>query len=297
MSDKKDIEARRWCFTWNNYPYDWQDYIAKMNATYWICGKEIAPTTGTPHLQGYAEFKGSKRFSTLQKIHKSIQLIKCNGNSDQNYAYCSKDGNFEEFGERTKQGKRNDIDAAKELIENGGTLLDLAEDNFGTFLKYNKGLMMYKSLLDKKKAISRGFKPRTVKVYWGTAGAGKTRAAFADIAARGEEGNMFIVTPGVSGMWWSGYDGENNVILDDFKGHCPLAILLRICDGYPVQVQIHGGLVQMIAENVYITSNFPWWDWYGMDERHPQFRALERRLTQVFHFDKEFDPSNPGDYI
>jgi len=290
MSEER--QARRWCFTWNNYcKIRYKQVLEKLNASYYIIGFEKGES-GTEHIQGYAEFKTGKRFSTLIRVHSSIHWEICKGTADQNYEYCSKDGNFEEFGTRTEQGKRNDIEAAKELIQGGGTLLDLAEDNFGTFLKYNKGLMMYKSLIDKKKAISRGFKPRNVVVYWGDAGAGKTRAALADIASRNESDNMFIVTPGVSGMWWTGYDGENNVILDDFKGHCPLGLLLRICDGYPVQVQYHGGMIQMVAENIYITSNFPWWEWYGMDETHPQYRALERRLTIVQHFTKEFDPNN-----
>lgn len=51
-------------FTWNNFPEDWADVIrsrveavrVKFPLLKWIGGEEVAPTTGTPHIQGYVEF-------------------------------------------------------------------------------------------------------------------------------------------------------------------------------------------------------------------------------------------------
>lgn len=51
-----NVRVKRFCFTLNNYT---EDDIKKLQeyAQEWtqfaIIGKEIAPTTGTPHLQGY----------------------------------------------------------------------------------------------------------------------------------------------------------------------------------------------------------------------------------------------------
>lgn len=51
-----DARVKRFCFTLNNYNDDDLEKL-KEYAQQWcqfaIIGKEIAPTTGTPHLQGY----------------------------------------------------------------------------------------------------------------------------------------------------------------------------------------------------------------------------------------------------
>jgi hypothetical protein len=41
---------RRFVFTWNNYPSDYEDKLKALNASYLIAGREVAPTTGTKHL-------------------------------------------------------------------------------------------------------------------------------------------------------------------------------------------------------------------------------------------------------
>ena len=52
------------CFTINDYS---EEDIQEMKmfgteyCTYIVFGKEIAPSTGTPHLQGYAELVGRGR--------------------------------------------------------------------------------------------------------------------------------------------------------------------------------------------------------------------------------------------
>ncbi len=50
--------------------------------------KEIA-STGTPHLQGYLEFKEKKR--PLNLFPKGAHWAKAKGNTDQNFKYCNKD--------------------------------------------------------------------------------------------------------------------------------------------------------------------------------------------------------------
>jgi hypothetical protein len=88
---KRCNEAKRWCFTWNNYPNDWEEIMApKIDGLQWIAGKEIGES-GTPHLQGYLEFVHKKRPSTLN-LPKEIHWEAAKGNRTQNIAYCTKDG-------------------------------------------------------------------------------------------------------------------------------------------------------------------------------------------------------------
>lgn len=44
--------CRSWCFTWNNYPAAYQPVLDQLDVRYLCVGEEIAPGTGTPHLQG-----------------------------------------------------------------------------------------------------------------------------------------------------------------------------------------------------------------------------------------------------
>lgn len=65
MQTAKDIRARAWHLVWNNYPEDaidrlkaLEDKVVRLHV-----GKETAPTTGTPHLQGHVRFKNPIRLS------------------------------------------------------------------------------------------------------------------------------------------------------------------------------------------------------------------------------------------
>jgi len=88
-------QSRRWLFTTNNP--DHQAY-AKLHAlgpevTYLIFSDEVAPTTGTPHLQGYVVFKTNFRFRAAKsKLPAGSHVTKANGTSEENRDYCTKDG-------------------------------------------------------------------------------------------------------------------------------------------------------------------------------------------------------------
>ena len=92
---KKTINpAKRWCFTLNNYTDDEICSIVPIitkKCSIGIIGKEVGEN-GTPHLQGYIEFKSKTRPLTHFKS-KRIHWEKCKGNRDSNIEYCSKEGN------------------------------------------------------------------------------------------------------------------------------------------------------------------------------------------------------------
>lgn len=84
-------QAKRWLFTLNNPDQDDPaDMIQYKYVDYMIMGKETCPTTGTPHIQGYAIFKDPQRISSLKKILPRAHWEKANGTPQQNINYCSK---------------------------------------------------------------------------------------------------------------------------------------------------------------------------------------------------------------
>lgn len=91
-SVKKVNPAKRWCFTLNNWSKD--DFCSicstiKDKCSIGIIGKEIGEQ-GTPHLQGYIEFKTKARPKSKFECDK-IHWEKCKGNREENITYCSKD--------------------------------------------------------------------------------------------------------------------------------------------------------------------------------------------------------------
>lgn len=62
--------AKDWCFTINNYAeqsYELLVSILKPACNYFIIGKEKGEKEGTPHLQGFAQFKKKVTFKTVKR--------------------------------------------------------------------------------------------------------------------------------------------------------------------------------------------------------------------------------------
>lgn len=98
VKSKRISASRRWCFTLNNYTE--KDMVALVEKfkgfdLHYIVGKEVCPSTGTPHLQGYIESKGKLCFRPMEKFMTTkVHWEKCKGSRDENVKYCSKDGDY-----------------------------------------------------------------------------------------------------------------------------------------------------------------------------------------------------------
>nr|AQU11779.1 replication protein [Cruciviridae sp.]AQU11781.1 replication protein [Cruciviridae sp.]AQU11783.1 replication protein [Cruciviridae sp.]AQU11785.1 replication protein [Cruciviridae sp.]AQU11787.1 replication protein [Cruciviridae sp.] len=68
----------------------------KPNFRYLVCGFEIAPSTGTPHMQCYVNFSTPVKWETFKNVVYPNHFDKCNGTPVQNMQYCKK-------GEQSKQ--------------------------------------------------------------------------------------------------------------------------------------------------------------------------------------------------
>lgn len=103
---KRMSRAKNWCFTLNNYVDADQDRLRTLAASeqvaFLVFGREVGES-GTPHLQGYIEFRVRKRLRQVkdlvgQRAHLEIRR----GTGPEAREYCLKDGDFEEFGEMTQ---------------------------------------------------------------------------------------------------------------------------------------------------------------------------------------------------
>ncbi len=136
-------KMRSICFTLNNYTDG--DLVAIQASDlykYGIVGKEVGES-GTPHLQGYLQLKKQTRAKATQKALSALcagtpWLVPAKGDAKANRIYCSKDGDFVEWGEATTKGKRMDLVAMKDAIYDGADWETLANEHTSAHARYHK---------------------------------------------------------------------------------------------------------------------------------------------------------------
>lgn len=134
-------------FTLNNWTPEQrvklQGAVGVCGVKYIVMGEEIAPSTGTPHLQGYLQ----ANHDIKNRFHKSFEIFvaKQMGTSEQASEYCKKDGTFFEAGEmehidapKKRQGARNDLKELQDAIDKGMTYDEICDTHFETAAKFHK---------------------------------------------------------------------------------------------------------------------------------------------------------------
>ena len=91
--------SKNWTFTINNYTPDTETHLQTLakepRVTFLVYGREVAPTTGTPHLQGYIKYSDRKRLGYVNKdLGNKAHCEAAQADSYQNIRYCTKDKNF-----------------------------------------------------------------------------------------------------------------------------------------------------------------------------------------------------------
>jgi len=156
-SEPRGQQGCNWCWTLNNYTdeeiLDLRSLAWDPSVSYCVWGKEIAPTTGTPHLQGFIQFKSNKRLNAVINFmpRRCAQIQKSRGTAHEGAVYCQKEGDYEEYGtpppvkftkggQTTKKQWEDALAAAKE-----GRIDDIPASMliryYGTFLKIKKDYM------------------------------------------------------------------------------------------------------------------------------------------------------------
>lgn len=81
---------RSYCFTWNNYTPSYAAKFDGLECRYIVAAEEVAPGTGTPHLQGYIVWTHGKSVSAVRSILRGCHVEVAKGTHSQNDSYCRK---------------------------------------------------------------------------------------------------------------------------------------------------------------------------------------------------------------
>jgi len=280
---------RSWCFTLNNYNeheiLQLQKWIESY-CNYGIFGKEIAPDTGTPHLQGYLQRKSPGTLSALKRVSQRAHWEVAKGSADQNQEYCSKGGDVWTFGEYKGQGARTDLVSVKDNILSGVSVDSIVLDNPMLYHQYGRTLNKIEDL-----AMRRKFRTEMTRGiwYWGPTGVGKSHMAF-----DGFKPETHYVYPNDNG-WWDGYTQQDIVILNDFRGEIPYGFLLQLVDKWPVSVKRRNREpLPFTSKTVVVTSSLRPEDVYhGVVSRDDNIAQLMRRF-ELIHL---FGPGNGTEVV
>jgi len=266
------IQSVNWCFTDFVMDNDWEEIYKKDDNIRYICyGSEICPITKRKHYNGWIQFTKRLRLCGVKKVCRSkvIHVESCRGTEEANDRYCKKDGDWKTFGEFITQGKRTDLDSLKKIVDDGGTLKDIADENFKIFIQYNRGFQEYKKIVDKSRRKCFR-KVKTIHIH-GKTGLGKTRKAM------GYSDDTYKIQ-GNALKWWDGYDGEKVLVIDEYDSQIPCTELLGILDGYQLRLPIKGSFTYANWETVIITSNYRK---LHRNARKMHRNALKRRITET----------------
>lgn len=278
--------GRYWCWTLNNPSPEEEKGLPDTAAdacVYLIFGRETG-ATGTPHLQGYLELPtklrrgGVAKLQGLSRAHLELRQ----GTQEQAITYCKKEGDFVDFGTpvASKQGRRSDLDSIKHDIDEGKSMEFIADTYFADFVRYYKGLSAY---INTKPAPFR--LSLTVTVIHGPSGTGKTRLVYE------REPNLYICADS-SLQWFDGYNGEEAVLIDDFRGvsFARAGFLLQLLDIYPLRVPIKGSFAVWKPLRIYITSNNA--PPFCSDLGH-ELAPILRRITKIIDLQEPVDFNDP----
>lgn len=288
---RKRIQLRHICFTTNNPKYE--DYLKLYqlvtDATlvkYAIIGLEKAPTTGTEHLQGYISFTGVREFNVVKaSIPTGSHIEAAKGDAKANQAYCSKEGDYQEFGTLPQPGKRGRLELATTAIKEGKPMVEIAQEFPEQFVRYYRGFRELETILKPQLALERE-RPQ-VSVYVGLSGTGKSRRAMDEAIATGTVYEKMAAT----GKWWPRFNGQKCVIFNDYYGEIPYAELLSLLDRYGGIVEQKNGDCVFNATHIWFTSNKHVNTWYPKQD---DMSALFRRITKYETMDAMGAP--PRDY-
>lgn len=251
--------SRNFCFTWNNYDDVNVELVLNLVnpaenkicqlAQYVCVGKEKAPTTGTPHLQGFIHFAQPQGLKRIQNVFNPAHVEICKGTAEQNIRYCKKEDDWLERGHppMTQKEKGEKGGEYWEEILASARADDMEAIPAQALIQHGSALRYYRDEESKK----RKFEDSEDQMLWyyGESGTGKSRKA------REDHPEAYLK---MCNKWWDGYEHHEVVLIEDLdvKHECLAHHLKLWADRYPFLAEYKGGAKKIRPKLIIVTSNW-----------------------------------------
>lgn len=292
QASKKVTRTRSYVFTLPN-PTD-EDKLTALpeKFTVFAYALEIAPTTGTPHLQGFLRCKNPVRCSAIIKYFNSRAHVEpMYGSFKQSAAYCSKTDELVILGEMPMEKS----DQGQQQKDRWHDIMALvkAHDYATLERKYPR-----EWLLHGKKWI--GYKtPTTAPIeapkdalenYWAYGPTGTGKSSQIRLWCKQQEVPYYLKK---MDKWWCGYNHEPMVILEevapDWSGKSALKLW---ADHGEFPVNIKNGSMVVNPKHIYVTSNYTLSECFEGTDLEPMRRRF-REIPMKRPYDYASDVPQP----
>jgi len=278
---ERSPRSRNWVFTLNNYTDEDEDKIQHLATTYTLYGREVAPETGTPHLQGFLCFINPIRRSSLVRWLPRAFLSPANGSPEENELYCKKSGNYFEAGTRPRTSAEAGAKGGTQKGINYRECIAKAESGDLGWIKENEPKLY---LLAKPKLESL-FDPHHTPLdgsllhewWYGPTGSGKSKLLWELYPKH---------FPKLINKWWDGYKHEEVVAIEEWSPDCEKTTqaLKRWADRYPFPGEIKGGLIKGLRpKKLIVLSNYTIEDSQAARFRHAWFTNPPEETSEDHH--------------
>lgn len=276
--------TRYFAFTLNNYTEQeeqaLQEFAKRPSCVHLCYGREVAPSTGTKHLQGCVAFKSKTRCATVfSRIGvKRLHIEPCKKVYEANMAYCKKCNDVWEypdnfmFKKEVKVGRRQKYKEALDLAKKG----DFKSIDAEILIRHSNQLRKIYS--DNVKCSNLYFDNKYGNFFGdhfvllhGPTGTGKSYRVQLFIEGinywyrrycqdEKMEYKPMTVYYKKCNKWFDGYLDQDIVVIEELEpGWVSVAgnLLKQLCDQYPFAVEVKGASLDKIRPKfVIMTSNY-----------------------------------------
>lgn len=247
---------RGFLFTWNNPPGTYRADLDRLDVLYIVAGEEIAPATGTPHLQGYVIWNHGKTESATRTLLRGCHITVARGTHLQNDRYCRKTRECDASPNESVYSRgtlpTDPVDRGAIEKQRWQTAWDFAKRGEIENIPPDIRIRQYSAL----RRIERDYMPPMERLggpcgLWihGLSGCGKTRSVLDTYPD---------AYPKPRNQWWDGYQREPIVLVDDVDRFDVRlgGFFKHWADAYPFISENKGGSQKIRPSKLIVTSQY-----------------------------------------
>lgn len=190
----------------------------------------------------------------VPEVHLEVEIASDTANIN----YCSKSGNDIYVLDTSRgQGHRTDLEAVADMLKEKKTIKEIAEDQTTSFIKYYKGIERTNEIINPAE-----YKPKPfVSSLFDIQEQERVMMRYGK-----DESTIYTYSAGNgSNNWWNGYNPvqHSTVIINDISGsYFTISKLKTLLDVYKINVEVKGGTLPFIPNNIIVTANQGVQHWY-----------------------------------